>query len=144
MSASIPFVLNSRTLFSDALQFISDIIVVRCCNNSTSSTPFLSHKTVVSFLAYICLNFFRLFSEYVYIQHFGCPLLTVFINETQVSSPVAHTMWLRNSSISLCYYSEKSRIWSHTLCYVFPWALLEPILCNTCGSLAKIWQLHRE
>jgi hypothetical protein len=55
--------------------------------NSTISTPFLSQKTAVGYLAdKVSLNFPDLFGECVY------PLVSAFTNETQGSSPVTHTM----------------------------------------------------
>jgi hypothetical protein len=38
-----------------------------------------------------------LFGECVCIHCFGCSLVSTITNETQVSSPVTHTIWLRNS-----------------------------------------------
>jgi hypothetical protein len=68
--------------------------VIPCCMNSTISTPFMSQETVaISFLAdNICLNYFGLFGECVCIHCFDYSLDSVFANETQVSSPVAHMM----------------------------------------------------
>jgi hypothetical protein len=56
---------------------------------STITTPFLSQKTAVGYLAdKVTLNFPDLFGECVYIHCFDCSLVSAFTNETQVSSPV--------------------------------------------------------
>jgi hypothetical protein len=53
--------------FFSVQQYISDVIVIPCCMNSTISTSFLSQKAVATnFLAdNFCLNFLGLFGEYV-------------------------------------------------------------------------------
>jgi hypothetical protein len=77
----------------------------------------------------VCLNFFGLSSECVRIHCFDCSLVSTFTNETQVSSPVTRTMWLRNSSPSLWYRSKKSQSRSHPLrFFTRPWAFSEPTL----------------
>jgi hypothetical protein len=52
----------------------------------------------------VCLNFFSLFGECVYIHCFDFSFISTFPNETQVSSPFTHTMWLRNTLPSLWYH----------------------------------------
>jgi hypothetical protein len=62
---------------------------------STLSTPLLVHKTVAtSFLAgkQRLFKLFRLYGECVCIHCFDRFLVSAFINETQVSSPVTRTM----------------------------------------------------
>jgi hypothetical protein len=48
-----------------------------------------------------------LFGGCVCIHCFDCCLVSIFTNETQVSSPVTGTTRLKNSSPSLWYRSEK-------------------------------------
>jgi hypothetical protein len=48
-----------------------------------------------------------LFGECMCNHCFDCSLVSALTNETQVSSPVTHTMWSRNSSPSLWYRSKK-------------------------------------
>jgi hypothetical protein len=48
---------------------------------------------------------YGLFGECVCI-HFFCSLVSIFTNESQVSSPAARTMWLKNSSQSLWFHSK--------------------------------------
>jgi hypothetical protein len=108
---SKPFVLNDpMQFFFSILQYTSDVIVAICSLDSTISTPFLSQKTgVISFLAdNICLNIFGFFGESVCIHCYDCSLVSTFTNETQVSLPVTHMMWLRNLSPSLWYRCKKS------------------------------------
>jgi hypothetical protein len=63
---STPFVLNGPAqFFLCVLQYIYDIVVVPCCMNSTISTPFVPQKTVIIYLAGVCLNHFGFFSECV-------------------------------------------------------------------------------
>jgi hypothetical protein len=94
--------------FVSILQYTSDVTVVPCCTNSTINTPFLYQKTdAISFLADICLNVYGLSDECVYILCFDCSLVSTFTNEAQFSSPVTHTVWLRDSSPSLWYHSKK-------------------------------------
>jgi hypothetical protein len=66
-------------------------------------------KTVAtSFLADdVCLNFFNLFAEYVWIHFFDCSFISTFINETQISSSLTRTMLLGNSPPSLWYRSKE-------------------------------------
>jgi hypothetical protein len=99
--------------------YISDIIVVPCCMNSTISTPFLSQKMVaIRLLASRRLfNLYNLFGERVCIHCFGCSLVSTFTNETQVSSSVTHIMWLRNLSPSL-WYCSKNQSRSYSLHFV--------------------------
>jgi hypothetical protein len=82
--------------------------------NSNVSSPFLLQKAVViSYLAdNVCLNFFILFYECVCIHCFYCSLISTFTNESQVSSPVAHTLPLGNLFPSLChsYRLKKSKL----------------------------------
>jgi hypothetical protein len=65
---------------------------------------------------------FFFWCEYVYIHYFDCSLASIFINETQVSSPVACMMWMRNWSLSLWYHCEKVKA--------------EAILSILCSSLS--------
>jgi hypothetical protein len=61
--------------------------------NSTISTPFLSQKAAaISFQANICLNFFGLSAEGVFIHCFDCSLASTFTNEAQILSLVTHTV----------------------------------------------------
>jgi hypothetical protein len=87
---STPFVLNISAHFFNVSQCTFDVIVAPCCMSSTVSTPFLPQNTAaISFLAEnVCLNFFGLFGECVFIHCFDCPLISTFTNKTQVSSPV--------------------------------------------------------
>jgi hypothetical protein len=48
---STPFVLNVLTHLHSVSQYTSDVIVVPSYMNSTVTTPFLSHETVVGYLA---------------------------------------------------------------------------------------------
>jgi hypothetical protein len=48
-------------------------------------------------------------------------------NETQVSSPVTDTVWLRNSSQSLWYRFKKSKPKLFSAFYAHVWAFSEPI-----------------
>jgi hypothetical protein len=67
----------------------------------------------------VCLKFFRLFGECVCIHCGDCSVVSAFRNETQVSSSVTRTTWLRNSSPSLWYHSKISKAeGSHSLCSV--------------------------
>jgi hypothetical protein len=93
---------------------------------------------------------FSLFRKCVCIHYFDWSLVSTFTNETQVSSPVTHTMWLRNSSPSLLYRSKKCQSQSHSVFRVCPWEFLEPILCKICDSLAcdnlvenSVWNLWK-
>jgi hypothetical protein len=76
------------------------------------ATPFVLNgpttvKTIpISFVADVFLKLFSLFHECVCIHCFDCSLVSTFINETQNSSPVTHTMWLWNSSPSSWYCSK--------------------------------------
>jgi hypothetical protein len=105
--------------------------------NSTISTPFLSQRTVpVSFTANnICLNFFGLFGECLYIHCFDCSLVSTFTNETQVSSSVTRMMWMRKLWRSLWYRSKKIKPKSFSAFYPYPSEFSEPILCKTCDWL---------
>jgi hypothetical protein len=125
-------------LFFSVSQYTSDVIVVPCCMNSTITTPFLSRNTVsISFPTdNLRLKFFGLVGEFVCIRCFGCSLVSAFTNETQVSSPVTPTMWLRNSSPSLLYHSQRSKPKPFSALCAHPWVFLEPILRKTCASLA--------
>jgi hypothetical protein len=51
---------------------------------SIISTPFLSQKivTINRLAASVCLNFFGLFGECVWIHCFDCSLVSTFANET--------------------------------------------------------------
>jgi hypothetical protein len=70
-----------------------DVIVAPYCMNSTISTPFLSYKTAaISFLPDVCLSFFSLFGECVWIHCFDHSLLSTITNETEVSSLVTQMM----------------------------------------------------
>jgi hypothetical protein len=66
-----------------------------------SALLFSPRKVIISFLADVYLNLFRLSGECVHIHCFDCSLVSTFTNKTQVSSPVTCIMWLRNSSPSL-------------------------------------------
>jgi hypothetical protein len=77
-----------------------------------------------------------LFDECVCIHCFDCSLVSIFINETQVSSLVTCMMWLRNSSSSMWYHSKKSKPKPFSAFCVHPWAFSEPMLHTTCASLA--------
>jgi hypothetical protein len=80
-----------------------------------------------------------LFGEYLCIHCFLCSLVSTFINETQVSSPVIHTMWLRNSSQSFRYRSIKRKGKSFSAVCAQPWAFSEPTFRKTCDNLAYLW-----
>jgi hypothetical protein len=74
--------------------------------------------------------------EYVCIHCFDCSLASTFINETQVSSPVTHTMWLKYSSPSFWYHFKKSKPKPFSAFCTHPWAFLNPIWGKTCDRLA--------
>jgi hypothetical protein len=97
--------------------------------NSTISTPFLSQKTVAnsSLTDSGSLKFFILFGECVCIHCFDCSL---------VSSPVTHTMWLRNPLPSLWYHSKKIKAEAILCIHTHPLAFLETFLCKSCDSQA--------
>jgi hypothetical protein len=93
-------------------QYIFNVIMVPCCMSSTISTSFLSQRQLLSAFwqaENVYLNLFGLFRECVCIQCFDCSLVSIFRNETQVSSRDTRTIWLRNSSPSLWYRSKKSK-----------------------------------
>jgi hypothetical protein len=50
-----------------------------------------------------------LFGECVCIHCFDWCLVATLTNETQVSLPLVHMMWLRNSLPPLWYHSKKSK-----------------------------------
>jgi hypothetical protein len=83
-----------------------------------------------------------MFGEYVCIHCFDCSLISTFTNETQVSSPVTHT--IRNSMPSLWYRSEKSKLKPFSVFRAQLWAFSEPIFHKTCGSLAQLSWSRRE
>jgi hypothetical protein len=58
----------------------------------------------------VCLNLFGLFGKCMCIHCFDCSLVSTFTNETQVSSTVICTIWLWNSSPSLWYGPQKSKL----------------------------------
>jgi hypothetical protein len=130
LSASIPRLLFWMPLctFFSVSQYTSDVTVVPCCMNSTTSIPFLSQKTAtIGFLANnVCLNSFGLFGECVCIHCSDCSL---------VSTTATRTMWLRNSLPSLWYHSKKVKAEAILSFCVHPWTFLEPILCKTCDSV---------
>jgi hypothetical protein len=84
------FTLNGHTHFLN----VSDIIIIPCLMNFIISTPFLSRETVViSVLAdNICLNSFGLLGECVCSHYIDGSLVSMFPNETRVSSPVTRMM----------------------------------------------------
>jgi hypothetical protein len=92
---SMPIVPNDPIQFFNVSQYTSDIIEVSCCMNSTISTSFLSQKKVAfSFLAGR-KRLFKLFQlVWLICVHPGLLLLfgSTFTNETQVTSPVTHTI----------------------------------------------------
>jgi hypothetical protein len=105
-----------------------------------STLLYCTRKPVaISFLADVSLNFFGLFSECLHPCCFDCFLVLTLTNETQVSSPVTHMMWLRNSLPSLWYCSKNSKLKPFSTFCVHPWAFLGPILCKTCDSLTYLW-----
>jgi hypothetical protein len=97
--------------------------------------PVLPQKTVaINFLANVCLNFFGLFGECVCIHWFDCSSVSTFTNETQVSSHVTRTMWLRNCH--LCGIALKSQSRSHSLRFV---RTHEFFRNPSCAKLVIVW-----
>jgi hypothetical protein len=73
----------------------------------------------------------------VCIHCFDSSLVSTFTNETQVSSPVTRTVWLRNTSTSLWDHSKKSSKPKPFFAFcTHPRVFSEPILLKTCDSLA--------
>jgi hypothetical protein len=64
------------------LQYTSDITVVPYCMYFTCAL-----KVIISFLSDICLNFFGVFGECVYIHCCECSFVLTFTNEPLVLSP---------------------------------------------------------
>jgi hypothetical protein len=131
LDVSIPRLLFRKALRNVSVfrtQYTSDIIVP-CCMNSAICTNFLSRKTAaMSFLQdNVCSVIFCLFGECVCLHCFDCYLVSTFTNETQVSSPVAHTMWLGNPSPFLWHRSKQVKA--------------ETILCVLC-AIVSIFGTH--
>jgi hypothetical protein len=103
---SMHFVLNGPTQLFSVSQYTSDVIVAPCCMNSAISTPFLSQKTPA--ISFLTGGLLWLVWWCTCIDCFDCSLVSTFTNETQVSSPVTHMMWLRNCLPSLWYRCKKS------------------------------------
>jgi hypothetical protein len=80
--------------FFSVLQYTSGIIVAHCWMNSNISTSFLSfpRKQLLSASGRCLFKLFSLFDECLCIHCSDYSLVTLFRNETQVSSPVTHTM----------------------------------------------------
>jgi hypothetical protein len=72
----------------------------------------------------------------MWIHCFDHSLVSTITNETQVTSLVTHTMWLRNSSSSMWYHSKKSKPKPFPTFCVHLWAFSETMLHKTCDSLA--------
>jgi hypothetical protein len=120
--------------------------------NSTISTPFLSQKIVaISFLAdSVCLNFIGLLVNVCVCVHcLDCLLVSTFTNETQVSSPVSHKMWLRTSLPSLWYRSRKVKV--ETILWIFctPMSIFRTHLVQNCdnpveNSAYSLWKFTQK
>jgi hypothetical protein len=63
------------------------------------------------------LNFFGLFDECLCIHCFGCSLVSIFTNKSQVSLPVTHMMWQKLLP-SQWYRFEKSQSQRHSLWFL--------------------------
>jgi hypothetical protein len=81
---------------------------------------------------------FGLFIEYVCIHCFDCSLVSTFTNETQVYHLLL--IWcgweIHLCGIALEKSKSKSKPKPFSAFCAHPWAFSEPILCNTCDSLA--------
>jgi hypothetical protein len=119
---STPFVLNGSTqfflVFSNTLLTLLWSLVAWIPPSALLSCPRKQLPSIFWQVDNVCLNFFGLFGECVCIHCFDCSLASILTNETQVSSPVTHTMWLRNPSSSLWYRPKKSQRRSHSLRFV--------------------------
>jgi hypothetical protein len=121
-------------LKSDIMQYTSDIIVVPRCVIFTITffPPPPLKMVVISFLAIsICLNCYGLFNECVFSHCFDCCLISKFMYDTQVSSPVTFTVRLRNSLPCLWYRWKKSRLFS---------VLYIPVVIFETHFAQKLWQ----
>jgi hypothetical protein len=75
------------------LQYISDIIVVPCCMKSVS-LPYslVAENSCYQLSGRHLFKLFGSFGDCVSMHCFDCSLVSTYTNETQVSSPVTHTM----------------------------------------------------
>jgi hypothetical protein len=138
---STPFVMNGSTQFFQCFA----IHFWRYCgpflHEFNINTPFLScprkHLPSAFWQAEnVYLNIFGLFKECVSIHCLDWFLAWTFTNKIQVSTPVTHAMWSRNSSPSLCY---RSKMWKQKPFSAFcahPWAFSKIVLHRTCDSIA--------
>jgi hypothetical protein len=134
--------MRKKTLLCTKSRYVFKLLLNHCnweiyCINSTISTRFLRKKTAdISFLTDVCLNIFGLLGECVCIHCFDWALVSTLTNETHVSSPVTHKIWLKENHCHLCGIAlNKSKPKSWSAFYVHLWAFSEHILRKTSDSL---------